>query len=623
MKKVFLLIIFIFLYSVSFAQTQEKRQLDLGQYGIRIESEKRLIIVMASLEAAEIETPLSETGQIFRKDVRKDLETLNSDLRLKIKSFIGQYKRRFSEKYKNRLNAEEAKKFDVMMAKNGVNLSEEEKPKYKAFIAEFTAPFVSLAFALSPVPDLSDPLKTDDLPGELLEVFDYSPLVREFYRRSGIDARLNEYTKKHDDIGGKMFNPAAVMSLNLLDYLHTRPELNVIEKIKTQSKDKNKTLQQTEIREKERRFFIIPDLFGLSNIARFRNVGDDYYVIVPPDSRFDSSEIRRSYLQFTLDTMVLRNGKEISQFREGIKQLLLEREKAGAVVSTDVFLAVTRSLVAASDIKQKEYAMIENATFEARLKIDKTEGIDAKKAVSAELNKLKEQITDESILQLSEAYESGAVLAFYFAEQLKQLEGGGFDISSYLTDMLASIDINKEKARLTQFADVRKRGLLAREERKKLAKTEIVVNAAEVERQKSLQKKLGEVQSFLDLRKYEEAETLLNQMEKDFTDYLTVIFYTKGRVASAFAGEAIDETFRDERLERAMSNYGNAIRSATQNTDKAVLSLSYVGLGKIYEFYEKPALAIKQYDEAIKLGNVSKGGYAEAVARKAKLTPKQ
>jgi hypothetical protein len=565
-------------------------------------------------------------GEEFRKTIRQDLANLNPDLRLKIKNFVNQYKRRFAERYKQRLSPEEAKKFDEILSKNGVNLTDEEKPKYKSFLTEFTAPFISLAFALSPVPDLSDPAKTDDLPGELLEVFDYAPLVREFYRRSGIDGNLAIYNKKYEELGGKLYRPAALMSLSLLDYLHTRPELSVFEKVKTERKEGKKTLQSTEVREKTRRFFIIPDLLGVANIARFRNVGDDYYVIVPPDVNFENSEVRRSYLQFTFDTLVLKNSKEISQLRQNIRQLLEARQKAGAEVSPDVFLAVAKSLVAAADIKEKEHALVEEATTIARLKIDKAQGDDAKKAISADLFKLKAQIADDSLLDLSEAYEKGAVLAFYFADQFKQLEGGGFDIAGYLQDMLLSIDVAKESNRLTANAEAIKRASIAREGRRKLGEQEVVINAAEFERQKLLKSKLDEVDVLLKGKKYDEADAQLNNMQVDFGDYLSVIYYTKGRVASAYAAQIFDESLqnvRDEKLNSAAINYSNAIRSATPTTDKAILSLAYVALGKILEFYEKPEAALKQYDEAIKLGELNnKGAYAEAVARKAKLTTK-
>jgi hypothetical protein len=47
--------------------------------------------------------------------------------------------------------------------------------------------------------------------------------------------------------------------------------------------------------------------------------------------------------------------------------------------------------------------------------------------------------------------------------------------------------------------------------------------------------------------------------------------------------------------------------------------LSYVALAKIYEFYDQKDYAAKIYDAAIKLGDVSGGAYAQAIAGKQQL----
>ncbi|MCV4677633.1 hypothetical protein OFC08_32640, partial [Escherichia coli] len=84
---------------------------------------------------------------------------LNPDLRQRISTFLLQHKRR----------------------NPGVSDS------------ELVASFISMAYALSPVPELADPVVTTDLPGNLLDVLDFAPLVRDFYRRSSIAANLPEY----------------------------------------------------------------------------------------------------------------------------------------------------------------------------------------------------------------------------------------------------------------------------------------------------------------------------------------------------------------------------------------------------------------------------------------------
>ena len=147
---------------------------DVSNYGVRIEADKRLIVVLAALEMAEartdagavekiINTPISEKGKAFRAQLLQDNAGLDADLRRRISLFVTQYKKRHSK-----LND-----------------------------TELVAPFMSMAFTLTPVPDLDEPVITTDLPANLLDVLDFAPLAREFYRRSNIAAKLDEYARQY------------------------------------------------------------------------------------------------------------------------------------------------------------------------------------------------------------------------------------------------------------------------------------------------------------------------------------------------------------------------------------------------------------------------------------------
>jgi hypothetical protein len=586
MKKSVLFIFFIIFVANIFAQNQST-SFDFSAYGIKIEPDKRLIVVMAALEAAGLNTKLSEDGtgigDKFRDDLRADLVGLNDDTRTKLKIFLDQYKRRHP----------------------------------KATSAEIAAPFVSLAYALGPTPELSDPYKTDDLPGDLLEVFDFAPLVREFYRKSNIELKLSRYMQIYNDAGDKMRPSARQMTLELLDYLHTRPQLSYLDKTVTSTKIKGKVLSKTELRERERRFFIVPDLLAPMGTINFRNVGDDYYVVVPPNTNLTASEARRAYLQFTFDALVLKNSKDITPFRAGIKELLAQQN-----ASPDVFFAVIRSLVSAADAKQAEFERNLIATYQARQKIEATKGDDAKKAVFNELEAFKKTQADETALQLSDDYEKGAVLAFYFAEQFKGLEDSGFDIAGSFRDMLLSLDTTKEANRLAQFSEARKRALQARQARRDKLKNAMQNSQAETTKESIFIDRMGQTESVIKVRNYEKADKELAEMMKEFPEYQARIFYAQGRVASLSATEAIDETIRNERLERAVAGYRNAISAARGTKDDSLRSQAHVALGEILEFNEQFAAAIAEYDAAIKIGNVQNGAFRKASDGKARLTKK-
>jgi len=588
MKKVLFLVLLSILACSGFSQNASK-PFELSDYGVRIEPDKRLMTVMAALEFAGLETSLSKNGQEFRLRLREDLKGADESLRTKLKDFVDRYKSRHSK---------------------------DTTP------AQLSAPFISLAYALSPAPELTEPIRTTDLPDDLLEVLDFAPLVREFYRKSGFESKLPEYLKLYQTEGDKMRFSASQMVGNLLDYLHTKPILLSVERVETQvpdPKNSKKKVKAYRTVERERRFFLVPDLLAAAGTVNFRNIGDDYYAIVPPNTNLRNSEARRAYLQFVVDPLILKNGKDISPLREGIKSLLDARTKAGVEVSPDIFLTVSRSLVAAVDAKEIEFQRVMFATLTARQKIDLAKDVEAKKAVSAKLNTDKQLFADETALVLSEAYEKGAVLAFYFADQLKGLEDSGFDISSSFRDMLLTLNTVKEQDRLAQTAEARKRALVAREERKKQLAVIAVKNQAAFERSKILKVKLEEVDKVIQAKDFVEADSRLNKLLDEFPGE-SAIYYTLGRTASLSAVGTFDEKLRNTRLDLAKVHYINALNSSNEETDPALKQLCYVALGRIFAFYDETNVAVQIFQTALKYGKADEKAYAEAAAALKELT---
>src|SRR5262249_48577504 len=159
---------------------------------------------------------------VFRAQVRKDLTGLDPDLRGRLKTF---YER-------NRLPD-------------------------PATPADQSARYISLALSLSPPPALEAPERSDDLPGGLLDVLDFAPLVREFYRRSGIDERMVSYVRAYQAEGDRLRQPATEMVRAVLSYLHTRPITTAGERVevKAPTAGKKKNAPKTySFREHERRF---------------------------------------------------------------------------------------------------------------------------------------------------------------------------------------------------------------------------------------------------------------------------------------------------------------------------------------------------------------------------------
>ena len=558
---------------------------DVSEYGVQFEADPRLVIVMAALDAAGFDPAPGSTPSTFRAKLRKDIANLDPDLRHRLQVF---YER-------NKLPA-------------------------PATPADEAARYVSLALALGPPPGLEPPARSEDLPQGLLEVLDFAPLVQEFYRRSGIDEQMVNYVRAYQAEGDRLRAPTTEMVRSLLTYLHTRPVTVRQERVEVRNPDKKSKEKRYEFRERQRHFIILPDLMSPRGAINFRVIGDDYYAVVPEGTDPASSELRRAYLQYVIDALVLRFNKEIAERREPIKQLLSERQKAGAQTSPDVFLTVTRSVVAAADARYDELRKREALGLDvrARLSAAKTDADrnTIAKSAQAELT----AIQDETVARLADEYEKGAVLSFFFADQLKGIENAGFDLANFFPDMIASFDPVREAKRPAEYAEARQRALTAREAR--LAARKAEGNGASGEnsiRDAALVRDLAAVEDTLRNKDYNEAEARLRELLKEYPREPR-IFFALGQTASLAAMDATDEQVQVERLNRALGHYRMAIAAASPEEDKAILSRAHESMGRINAFLDNRSEAVKSFDEAIKIGDVRGGAYREALEGKKKLT---
>ena len=564
---------------------------EVSEYGVDFQADQRLIVVMAALEAAGFDPlPAGREATGFRAKLRKDLANLDPDLRARMKTF---YER-------NRLPA-------------------------PATPADQAARYISLALALGSAPPFEAPARDNDMPAGLLEVLDFAPLVQEFYRKSGIDEHMVEYVRAYQAEGDRLRAPATELVRSLLTYLHTRPITTSSERVEVKApstKKDNKGEKRYSFRQKDRRFLILPDLLAPRGAINFRIIGDDYYAIVPEGTDPTASELRRAYLQYVIDGMVLRFNKDIALRRDALKQLLNERQKAGVQVSPDVFLSVGRSLVAAADARYVETRALEalGRSNRALLAAAKT---DADRATIAKNSQIEiKAVQDETVARLAEEYERGAVLAFFFADQLKGIESAGFDLANFFPDMVASFDPVRETRRPSEYAETVQRANAAREARLAARKAQAELNAnteALSGRDAALVKDLAAVEDTLRRKDYNDAEVRLKEMLANYPGEPR-IFFALGQAASLAAMDATDEEIQAQRLNRALGQYRLAIAAASPETDKAVLSRAHESMGRINAFLENTAEAIKSFDEAIKLGDVRGGAYREALEGKKKLT---
>jgi hypothetical protein len=279
-------------------------------------------------------------------------------------------------------------------------------------------------------------------------------------------------------------------------------------------------------------------------------------------------------------------------------------------------------LVAATDIRLDELARLDALSRRMQAQLAQTTDAARRAALAKESQAERAQINDEAIAQLADAYERGAVLAFYFTEQLRGTETSGFDITSSFADMIASFDPARELRRVAENAEARARGLAsqkARREAVKAARASGGIEDDDNSPQAVLLKKLIEVDGLLRLRNYADAEARLRALLLDFPGEPR-IFFALGETASLSAREATDEEVRDKRLNDALVNYRHAVRTASVETDAGLLSRAHQAMGSILAFLELNDEALKEFDAAIKIGrDVPNNAYDKAVEGKKRL----
>jgi hypothetical protein len=572
-------------------QTQTATAFELSDYGVSLQPDARLIIMMAALDAAGFDpTPAGKEPGAFRLLLRRDQANLDAGLRERLKAFFD----------RNKLPA-------------------------PATPAEQAARYVSLAYALGAPPLLDAPDRSDDLPTGILAVLDFAPLVREFYKRSALDERLPSYVRAYQVEGDRLRQPAAEMVRSVLSYLHTRPILNTTERVKIKSPEKKKSSTTAySLKTHERRFYIVPDLMAAPGTINLRVIADDYYAIVPEGTDPTSSELRRAFLQFVIDPLVLKFNKEIAAQRDQVKLLIDARVKEDATVSPDVFVVISRSLVAAADARYEESNRLTAVTNIQRRRLEQAKDQPARQAIAKAAEASRAVIADETMARLAEEYERGAVLDFFFADRLRDWQSSGFDIGNFFGDMITGFDTARESKRLGETSATRERALAARRAHPRYSMWLIDpasegLETLDTSRNSALVKSLTEIEKLLQTRNYEQAETRLKALMQEHPGEPR-LFFTIAQTASLWARDTTDDELQSQRLNRALANYRLAVAAAIPEADKVLLSRAHEAMGRILAFLDNHDEAMKEFEAAIRIGDVAGGAFRDAVEGKKKLT---
>jgi hypothetical protein len=589
----------------------QERSATLADYGIEIGPDARLIVMMAALDAAGWDpTPAGEKASVFRELVRKDQASLDPTLRRRMQDF---YTRHALPDVTLPGVPER------IVSGSSVIIRDKTVPRTPA---EQAARYVSLAYALGQPPAFDAPPRSDDLPTGILDVLDFASLLREFYKQSGMDARLSGYVKMHQAAGDSLRAPTLEMARFVLAYLNTRPETVAVERVVTKAppppgKKKKEEKEVVVAQEHERRFRIVPDLLAAPGAINFRAVGDDYYAVVPPDTDPRLSETRRAYIQFIIDPLVARFNRDVTARRDDIKLLLQkEHERKGADLSPDIFLAVSRSLVAAADVRMGETLRLRVLQLQTSQRLQQAKDQAAKDAATKDSKERQAAIEDAATAELADAYERGAVLSFFFAEQLRGLEGSGFDIANFIPQLMADFKADRELKRPAEYADAVAR---VNEARRRASEAARKTDAPTDEKRAALLQSLSDVDELLRVKNYEEAQTRLVALREQYREE-PLVYFALGQAASLSAQDAFDENLQAERLNSALAHFRQAILFSTPDTDPSVPLRAHLASGRILAHLDRRDEAAREFDAVLAVTAANDRWHREALAEKKKLT---
>ena len=265
-----------------------------------------------------------------------------------------------------------------------------------------------------------------------------------------------------------------------------------------------------------------------------------------------------------------------------------------------------------------ESARMRALQVETSERLQSTTDAAARERVLKDSKERQSAIEDSTTAQLADAYERGAVLSFYFAEQLKELEGSGFDIANFISPMVADFKAERELKRPTEFAAAVERVREARKRALEARSKETPTDA----RRDALLKSLSDVDDLLRVRNYSEAETRLLALKQEYREEPRV-YFALGQAASISAQEAFDETLQSERLNAALAHFRQAILFASPEADAAILLRARLASGRILAHFERRDEAVKEFDAVIAATPATERIHQEALAEKKKLGGQQ
>ena len=353
-----------------------------------------------------------------------------------------------------------------------------------------------------------------DLPEDVRPLRPLSRILGEFYQQADIEKLWNTYQLAYEEEILRYQEPLIPALFEAGGYLRVGPSSREVQS-----------------------FRVLFSLLGTPNTVHTRSYRGDVIVVVHPSTEIRVNEIRQAFLMHLLDRLSIRYATEVSK-KDVLARFALFAPALEDSYKTNFQLLVSKSLATAVEIRLGE--------------------------------------AEDAPARVQAAMEQGYILTAYFHEQLEQYEKQGQDMSHYYPEMIKSIDLRREAARLQNLnfapAPARARPRPARPQVSELDRT------------------LREAELFLrDDDAGKARAKFLEVLEKDGRN--AQAHYGLGRVAL---------TEGDPDLAR--NSFSQTI---DVSTDPHLTAMSHIYIARIEDLFDNRELAVEHYRLALEAGDSS------------------
>ena len=482
------------------AHAQEKRETLINYTGINVQPSVQLFSTMCALDAAGFaadESTLAETPS--RLALRADLLKMQGPATIALRQFYS----------------------DHLLGDQGESLS-----RYVAFALFAGAP-----------PQFRYLVKRGMLPPEVVAIEDFREILVNFYLEAQLENRWAAIEPEYVRAAARYQLPVRQIVTGTNAYLR--------ELLKP-------------VYHRDFNVYVEP-LAG--NRAIFRNIGDNYDIVVGTGSPIPLGEIQHAYLHFVLDPFPLQHRKEVDS-KNALLNIAARAPRLPVQYRTDFMALTDECFIKAVELRLRHLppAQLETA--------------------------------------LTDADQSGFILVRALVAGLQKFEKAEPAMSYYFPDLIAGIDVAAEQKRLQAISYATATPATASK-----------LDAAESKPQVTeLENWLAEGNRQIAAKDHAGAEEIFEKVLAKYPDDSRAVYGLA--IASVLGGRAGRARELFEKLVSVPAS--SAAQNSGQPADPSILAWSHVYLGRINDLEGERDLALAEYRAALAVTGAPEAAYVAA-----------